>query len=184
MSFVTYLNEVNLNKFSQIIEKLDKKYDIIDLDKSIIYLGMPKIKIEVKNSTEYMFFSEAEEYLDNICKELNLTHSFGLVPNSFKCKAKQNTVINSKFLFQFIYADLDKAQAFQKYEGITISAIPSSSIKINVSQYNHEDRFQEITEALIKDMSEFLGSGYKVFKDFGKIKKDGDNIIIPISIHF
>ena len=38
MSFVTYLNEVNLNKFSQIIEKLDKKYDIIDLDKSIIYL--------------------------------------------------------------------------------------------------------------------------------------------------
>ena len=184
MTFVTYLNEVNLNKFSQIIEKLDKKYDIIDLDKSIIYLGMPKIKIEIKDSTEYMISSEAADYLTKICKELQITHPFGLVPNSYKCKAKPNTIINSKFMFQFIYADIDKVQKFQKLDGITVGAIPSSSIKINVSQYNHEDRFQEITEALIKDMSEFLGSGYKVDKDFGKIKKDGDNIIIPISIHF
>lgn len=184
MTFVTFLNEANLNKYSQIIEKLDKKYDIKDLDKIIIYLGMPTLKIDIKDSSEYMILSEAEEYLDKICKELGLTHSFELVPNTFKCKAKPNTVINSKFMFQFIYADMEKVQKFQKYDGITVGAIPSSNIKINVIQYNNEDKFQEITDSLIEDISEFLGSGYKVLKDFGKIKKEGDNIIIPISIHF
>ena len=108
MTFVTFLNEINLNKYSHIIDKLNNKYDIKNLDKSIIYLGMPSIKIEIKDSTEYMISSEAEDYLTKICKELQITHPFELVPNSYKCKAKPNTIINSKFMFQFIYADIDK----------------------------------------------------------------------------